>query len=147
MKQVDCERQLGPSQPTSSGKVWLLQFARDAQAYLQTDVGQRERTKKSWLPFLEVRGTPPPPQAGPSAMLPQVLMSLHLVREEMKLDTLSTESTGDFEQTLTPVLAQLAHWLGYAGWADHYMLEDDAMESCQFDAGMGFPRHVVACNY
>jgi hypothetical protein len=66
----------------------------------------------------------------------ELLWLLHLLREEMKLDVLSAESTRGYEQCLTPVLAQLAFWLGDADWAQYYMQEDDDMEFCQFDQGM-----------
>jgi len=63
--------------------------------------------------------------------LASILLSLHLLREELKLDNLATESL----HQLTPVLAQIGTWLGWENWGrtGHYMLESDQMEAWLFE--------------
>lgn len=58
-----------------------------------------------------------------------LLVALHLLREEWKLDV-TTEGAG---RRLCPVLRQLATWLGWREWVDEYMLEDVEMSSWKFD--------------
>ncbi|KAI5855474.1 hypothetical protein BZA05DRAFT_472336 [Tricharina praecox] len=56
------------------------------------------------------------------------LVSLHLLREEWKLD-IAMEGAG---RRLCPVLRQIATWLGWS-WADNYMLEDVEMVGWAYD--------------
>lgn len=61
--------------------------------------------------------------------LAMLLVALHLVREEWKLDV-TMEGAG---RRLCPVLRQLATWLGWSEWIEEYMLEDVEMSSWKFD--------------
>lgn len=61
--------------------------------------------------------------------LAMLLVALHLVREEWKLDVMM-ESAG---RRLCPVLRQLATWLGWGEWVDDYMLEDVEMSTWKYD--------------
>ena len=49
--------------------------------------------------------------------LATVLVGVHLLREEQKLDTRSAEITCSQDQQLAPVLAQIGHWLAWEGWS------------------------------
>lgn len=45
-----------------------------------------------------------------------MLTTLHLFREERKLDSMDTGSANSIESDLAPVLSQLGRWLGWTGW-------------------------------
>lgn len=64
-----------------------------------------------------------------------LLVALHLLREEWKLDV-TMEGAG---RRLCPVLRQLATWLGWREWVDEYMLEDVEMSAWKFDEST-YPR-------
>lgn len=65
--------------------------------------------------------------------LATLLVGLHLLREEYKLNILASSAAHD----LTPVLAQIGGWLEWPSWgcnaSAHYMLENVDMESWLFD--------------
>ncbi|KAH7393880.1 negative regulator of mitosis [Phaeosphaeria sp. MPI-PUGE-AT-0046c] len=50
------------------------------------------------------------------ASLSEITVTLHLFREERKLDALCQDFVGTQPQNLAPVLAQLGHWLRWEGW-------------------------------
>ena len=62
-----------------------------------------------------------------------LLVGLHLLREEMKLDTLATRKV----HSMTPILAQLGGWLGWKSWgfkgSAYYAFESSDMENWMFD--------------
>ncbi|KAI5806087.1 hypothetical protein EDC01DRAFT_638604 [Geopyxis carbonaria] len=57
------------------------------------------------------------------------LVSLHLLREEWKLDI----AMEGHARRLCPVLRQIATWLGWTKWAEEYMLEDVEMVGWAYD--------------
>ena len=69
------------------------------------------------------------------AIVPNVLIGLHFLREELKLDTLATVQM----HSLTPVLAQLGNWLQWPSWGSkdtsYYMTESFDMSEWLFDEG------------
>lgn len=68
--------------------------------------------------------------------LATMLVGLHLLREEYKLDVLAAKALHD----LTPVLAQIGGWLGWESWGYHntsyYMLESEEMKAWLFDSSI-----------
>ncbi|OCK76345.1 hypothetical protein K432DRAFT_428787 [Lepidopterella palustris CBS 459.81] len=50
------------------------------------------------------------------SLLPQILVTLHLLREERKLDILSQDSSSEMG-TIAPVLAQVGYWLQWDSWS------------------------------
>ena len=78
-------------------------------------------TAPSWDP--EIRRT----------ALASILIALHLLREEYKLDVLAVEQI----HKLTPILAQIGGWLGWQNWGcsngSSYMVESVDMENWLFD--------------
>ena len=65
--------------------------------------------------------------------LASILIAIHLLREEYKLDVLATDPL----HKLTPILAQIGGWLGWQNWGcsdgSSYMNENAEMESWLFD--------------
>jgi anaphase-promoting complex subunit 1 len=68
--------------------------------------------------------------------LATILVGLHLLREEMKLDV---STAGSDAKALTPILAQIGSWLDWEMWSwkdtSYYGLEDVEMEHWLFDKG------------
>jgi anaphase-promoting complex subunit 1 len=83
------------------------------------------------------RGYLPTAMSKPShirrAILPRILIGLHLYREELKLNVLAANDM----HMLTPVVAQLGGWLDWESWScrghSYYMLESADMEHWLFD--------------
>ncbi|KAL9601000.1 MAG: hypothetical protein Q9219_002822 [cf. Caloplaca sp. 3 TL-2023] len=77
------------------------------------------------------------------AITASLLVGLHLLREEFKLDCLAATAA----HSMLPVLAQIGGWLGWRSWGfqrpNYYMLESADMENWLFDestmTGRGFP--------
>ncbi|KAI4197212.1 MAG: hypothetical protein LQ346_003046 [Caloplaca aetnensis] len=67
------------------------------------------------------------------AITANLLVGLHLLREELKLDATAAQSA----HSMTPVLAQLGGWLGWDSWSfkglTYYSLESADMEGWLFD--------------
>ena len=65
--------------------------------------------------------------------LASILIALHLLREEYKLDVLAAEPL----HKLTPILAQIGGWLGWENWgytgSSAYVIETADMEHWHFD--------------
>ena len=99
-----------------------------SQEFTRSAVGQSAAgpqgclpTAPSWDP--EIRRT----------ALASILIALHLLREEFKLDVLAAEPL----HKLTPILAQIGGWLGWPNWgcsnSSFYMIESADMEHWLFD--------------
>jgi len=93
-----------------------IQLARIAEQFASSAIGLSERAKSGWLPK--------------APALPDILGVLHLCCEEEKLNTVSGENLYNVapipstqEQSLVPVMAQVASWLGYTDWVDSYQRE------------------------
>ncbi|MCJ1337170.1 Anaphase-promoting complex subunit 1 [Bachmanniomyces sp. S44760] len=99
-----------------------------AKEYVQTPTGLLAAGKEGFLPSAasqdpEIR----------RITLPTVLIALHLLREEMKLDVLATNAL----HPIAALLAQLGGWLGWQSWGfgeeSFYMAESDDMNHWLFD--------------
>jgi anaphase-promoting complex subunit 1 len=69
--------------------------------------------------------------------LATILVGLHLLREEMKLDVTTADSDA---KVLTPILAQVGSWLGWEMWSSretsYYGLEDAEIDEWLFVEGV-----------
>ncbi|BFZ60471.1 Anaphase-promoting complex subunit 1 [Saitoella coloradoensis] len=65
------------------------------------------------------------PMEGCSHLLKEVLLALHLLAEDWKLDIIYADEAA---RLLTPLLLQLATWLGWSKWVEYYMDTDGEME-------------------
>ncbi|MCJ1347187.1 Anaphase-promoting complex subunit 1 [Peltigera leucophlebia] len=106
----------------------LLDYVSLARAFCRTTLGPGVKGEFGYLPTalssaIEVRRT----------ALATILVGLHLLREEYKLDILAARAVHE----LAPILAQLGGWLGWDSWGfkntSYYMLESADMESWLFD--------------
>lgn len=91
-----------------------------AREFLASPAGQIANGSCGYLPTASSRD----PEIRRTA-LASVLISLHLLREELKLDNLSEAPL----HQLTPILAQIGTWLNWETWnkSGHYLLESKEM--------------------
>ncbi|KAF2199760.1 hypothetical protein GQ43DRAFT_482173 [Delitschia confertaspora ATCC 74209] len=72
-----------------------------------------------------------------TSFLPQILVMLHLMREEYKLNILSEDSSSGNLSNLTPLLAQLGHWLRWESWdwkrGTYYDLDGGSAEDWNYE--------------
>ena len=69
------------------------------------------------------------------AALVDIVIGLHLLHEEQKLDTTAVDSLTTGTVSLGPVLAQIVRWIGWSGWAHMYGVEEVSMLAVDFDSG------------
>ncbi|MCJ1279508.1 Anaphase-promoting complex subunit 1 [Puttea exsequens] len=117
-----------PAVPVSKNSSYLLHCISLARDFLNTPAGQSANGDRGYLPTASSRD----PEFQRHA-LASILVSLHLLREEMKLDVLAAESL----HRLTPVLAQIGNWLGWEKWgckeSSYYLLESTDMDGWSFE--------------
>ena len=117
---------------------YLLQCISIARDFVKSPIGQTAIGDHGYLPTALSRD----PDVRRTA-LASILVGLHLLREEFKLDTLASKALHD----LTPILAQIGSWLGWDNWgmkqSAYYMLESNNMETWLFEdsviTGMRIP--------
>lgn len=124
--------------PVSNKSPYLLHCISIARDFIKSPVGQIANGEHGYLPTASSRD----PDVRRTA-LASILVGLHLLREEFKLDTLASKALHD----LTPILAQIGSWLGWDKWgfkhSAYYMLEGTHMEAWLFEdsviTGMRIP--------
>ncbi|KAL8942463.1 MAG: hypothetical protein Q9216_001663 [Gyalolechia sp. 2 TL-2023] len=125
--------------PTAKKSAYILQcsgLAREALKPSSTSNGVLSRL--SILTFLASHD-----HKSNCAITAFLLVSLHLLREELKLDT----AAAGMAHSMLPILAQLGGWLGWKSWGfkhpAYYALESVDIESWVFDestiSGIAFP--------
>ncbi|KAG4026143.1 hypothetical protein MFRU_044g00140 [Monilinia fructicola] len=70
------------------------------------------------------------------AALVDIIASLHLLREERKLNTMTADSLSTGVPTLTPVLAQIVQWLKWESWIDFYDTEEASLVDAPYDTDL-----------
>ncbi|RDW84956.1 putative APC1-subunit of anaphase-promoting complex [Coleophoma cylindrospora] len=73
------------------------------------------------------------------AAVTDVVVALHLFREEQKLDTMAADALSIGVVSLTPVLAQICRWLNWKTWTEVYDVEDVCLADIEYDMR---PMHV-----
>lgn len=127
-----------PAVPVPKKSPYLLHCVSIARDFIKSPIGQIANGEHGYLPTALSRD----PDVRRTA-LASVLVSLHLLREEFKLDNLASKALHD----LTPILAQIGSWLGWDNWglkqSAYYMLEGTDMEAWLFEesviTGMRIP--------
>ena len=97
---------------TGKKNAFILQCATLAREFLQTPAGEGAIGPEGYLP---VAVNKDPEQR--RAALATVLIGLHLLREEQKLDVRKSYGTDIEAGQLAPVLAQLGTWIGWTQWS------------------------------
>ncbi|KAL9106045.1 MAG: hypothetical protein Q9227_008888 [Pyrenula ochraceoflavens] len=123
-----------PFSTSSEGSIQLrppLLFADLARAFLQTEAGKQAIGAEGYLPTAISK-----PREARQTALAKVVIALHLLREEHKLDT---RSNGKFSgyRDLGPIIAQIGGWLGWHGWdwkdGTYFGAEMQELSSFQYD--------------
>lgn len=116
---------LVPIKQKSTYLIHCLSLARD---FLKSSVELAKKSQSEYLPY--ALSQDPTTQ---TTVLATLVLSLHLLREEFKLDVLAACVV----QNLSPVIAQIGGWLGWDAWGfsdtSYYMLENVDMHSWLFD--------------
>ena len=97
---------------TGKKNAFILRCATLAREFLQTPAGEGAIGPEGYLPVAVNRD---PEQR--RAALATVLIGLHLLREEQKLDVRKSHGTHTDAGQLAPVLAQLGTWIGWNQWS------------------------------
>lgn len=114
--------------PVSKKSSYLLHCISLARDFMKSPIGQVANGEHGYLPTASSRNA----DAGRIA-LASILVGVHLLREELKLEVLAAETL----HQLTPVLAQIGTWLGWEAWSckdsSYYMLESIDMDDWLFE--------------
>lgn len=132
-----------PAVPMPDGTSQIHELIASARDFLKSSQGQAAVGNQGYSAIATTRD----PNLRRTA-LASILVTLHLLREELKLDILSAR----YVHQLTPILVQLGTWLGWPNWSCHdnsfYMLENADMHSRIFDestiAGLDTPAEPFA---
>ena len=113
--------------PIQKKSPYLIQCISLAQEFLKSSEGSSAGGEYGHLPTASSRDS-----SSRRTALATILVSLHLLREELKLDVLAANVL----HKLTPILAQIGSWLGWDDWGasttSYYMLESSDMEVWSF---------------
>jgi len=103
-----------------------------AKEYVQTPMGENAIGPEGYLPTSINKNREQRCNAVPS-----ILLGLHLLYEENKLNVSSTSKIGSPETCLVFIMAQLGHWLGWKDWTcepnTYYEFEVPESRNCLFD--------------
>ena len=126
-----------PTVPVPKKSTYLIRCLSLAREFLKSSIALLEKGQSENVPFALSRD----PKIQGTA-LATVLLGLHLLREELKLDSLAAHAL----QNLTPIMAQIGGWLGWEAWGfnetSYYMLESADMHFWLFDDSV-IPNCVV----
>ena len=117
-----------PAVPVPAKSAYLVNCISFARDFIKSSIWQDANGEHGYLPTASSKD----PDLRRTA-LPSILVGLHLLREDFKLDVLAAEML----HRLTPVLAQIGNWLGWEAWGiketSYYMLESTDMEAWLFE--------------
>lgn len=113
---------------------FVVQCASWARQFLKSPAGELASGELGYLPT----ATSKTPEVRRTA-LATILIGLHLLEEEAKLDIACSGTACKGISRLTPILAQLGCWLGWHDWSwkenAYYSVEDTEMERWSFEDG------------
>ncbi|KAL8907473.1 MAG: hypothetical protein Q9207_001377 [Kuettlingeria erythrocarpa] len=115
--------------PVPKKSAYILHCSALAREILQSASDNvKGPSKLTMIPFLASQD-----RESRGAITANLLVGLHLLREELKLDGTAAQAA----HSITPVLAQLGGWLGWDSWSfkglTYYSLESADMEGWLFD--------------
>ena len=117
-----------PAVPLPKNSSHTLHCTTLARSFIKSPTGQAAIGRQGYLPIAASRDLDMQRTA-----LATILVALHLLREELKLDNLSSYLL----HLLTPVLTQMGTWLRWPNWSSRktsfYMLESVDMDASLFD--------------
>jgi anaphase-promoting complex subunit 1 len=111
----------------------ILQYISSAREFLASPIGQVASGDQGYLPTASFQTDDVRQSA-----LARILIALHLLREEQKLDITTSDAYITGVCGLTPILAQIGSWLGWDSWgfkeSGFYSVEDVSMDRWTFDS-------------
>jgi anaphase-promoting complex subunit 1 len=107
---------------------FLPRHIRLAQDFASSELGQAALGPTGYLPTASNRDA-----ENKNQVLTSIMVGLHLLREEQKLDVTSVDSIDTGNPSLLPILAQISSWLGWDTWVSLYQVEDVAMGTINID--------------
>lgn len=127
------KRLSAPQAPTAPAKTtYLIRCADLARDFLRTPEGQEASGPNGAMPVATSKTDREKAQC-----LSKMLVGLHLLREEQKLDLTVAEEESADAGLLAPILAQLGGWLGWESWSwkenGYYSVEIGDFERWQFE--------------
>jgi anaphase-promoting complex subunit 1 len=75
--------------------------------------------------------------------LTDAFIGLHLLREEQKLNTMESDAFSTGNSSLTPILIQIARWLGWKNWVQTYEVEEASLLDADYDTGKSKSLRVI----
>ncbi len=117
---------------TEKKNSFLIRCIGLAREYAQTPAGEAALGPEGYLPTSINKDREQRCNA-----IPSILLGLHLLYEEAKLNVVSASSLQDSRGSLVLVLAQLGRWLGWTDWTsnadNYYEHESPEVKSCSYD--------------
>lgn len=107
---------------------FLPRHIRLARDFSISSLGQAAVGPAGYLPTTGNRGT-----ESPQKILTSIIVGLHLLREDQKLDITTVDSLDTGSPSLTPILSQICSWLGWDKWTSMYQVEDISMGTINID--------------
>ena len=89
----------------------IQSYVQLAREFLKTPAGKHAIGVEGYLPTALSQ-----PRGARQTALAKILISLHLLNEEDKLDVRSNDVHQGTNRLLSPVIAQIGAWLGWQGW-------------------------------
>lgn len=128
------------SVPPPKKSAYILHCGALAREAIRSSLGdQGGQDKQPVLPFIASQDP-----ASRGIITASLLVGLHLLREELKLDTAAAGAV----HSMTPILAQLGGWLGWKSWgfkdSAYYALENTGMNNWVFDDSVMAGRGISA---
>lgn len=134
-----------PSMPTMNRhNTFIIRCASWARVFLKTPAGNAAFGQSGYLPTAASKN----PEIQRTA-LATILVGLHLLEEEAKLDIATPDISCRGSRRMTPMLAQIGAWLGWENWSwrrgEYYSVQDADIDKWVFEDCKYSTAHSCAC--
>lgn len=138
-KWLEEENDLIPRSKNKDSASLFTSQVRDNTSFLRAHVKLAKDFANTHFGYEAISGCLPscgdrPFEARVSA-LADIFIGLHLLHEEEKLNTMASDSFVSGVSTLTPILAQMATWLGWKNWIEAYEVEEASLIDVVYETG------------
>jgi anaphase-promoting complex subunit 1 len=129
----------GPKNDSNSPTPVLMPASSEKKTFLRKHVVLAHEFVSSTLGQSLIPGTlPTAGNASPEnrkAALADIVIGLHLLHEEQKLNTTTVDFLCTGAVSLAPVLSQIVRWIEWTHWVDVYDVEEVSMLGVDYDTG------------
>jgi anaphase-promoting complex subunit 1 len=119
------------SSPSSDQTAFIPTHVKLTRQFMHTTLGRE--SVFSNLPTSGIRAS----DSRKSALV-DIIIAFHLLLEEEKLDTTTTDAFNAGKPSLTPVLAQVVKWMKWSSWIEYYEAEDNYPLDLASDTGTSY---------